>query len=138
MERGLLSNREAQVLSLAVEGHIDESIAQQLDISVATVRGYWLRIRSKLGSGSRSELVAAWVQQNGREERDKERERHRGELSGSQAYDDQALERERAAMDKIMGSLTKEQKAAVASYRKQSDSERKESRTESEPASGED
>lgn len=59
--RSPLSDRESQVLQLASEGHIDESIAACLAISITTVRGYWLRIRSKYGGGSRSELVARYT-----------------------------------------------------------------------------
>src|SRR5690349_13076287 len=81
-----LSEREAEVLRLASEGHIDDSIAVKMGISVSTVRGYWLRIRSKLGAGSRSELVARYV----REQSDK---RH----SAGTAADENAL---RAALNR--------------------------------------
>lgn len=53
----LLSVREREVLDLAVDGRTDEQIAQALGLTVATVNSYWVRIRGKLGSLSRVELV---------------------------------------------------------------------------------
>ncbi|AIE83591.1 LuxR C-terminal-related transcriptional regulator [Fimbriimonas ginsengisoli] len=52
------SSREREVLEFAVSGFTDEQIAQTLGISVSTVNSYWVRIRSKLGQYSRTQLVA--------------------------------------------------------------------------------
>lgn len=56
-----LSPRESEILHLAAEGLIDEQIAQRLEIRPSTVNSYWVRIRSKLGSHSRTELVATLI-----------------------------------------------------------------------------
>jgi len=62
-EDGLgLSLRERQLLQLATRGCIDQSIADQLGISLATVGTYWGRIRIKLGPHNRTELVAKFLQ----------------------------------------------------------------------------
>jgi DNA-binding CsgD family transcriptional regulator len=53
-----LSPREAQLLELAAHGLVDKEIAARLQVSVATVRTYWERIRKKLGASNRAEAVA--------------------------------------------------------------------------------
>ncbi|HWD38610.1 MAG TPA: PAS domain S-box protein [Fimbriimonas sp.] len=53
-----LSDRERQLINLAIAGSTDTAIAQRLGISEATVGTYWGRIRIKLGPYSRTELVA--------------------------------------------------------------------------------
>lgn len=53
-----LSQREQQVLDLAADGMTDLAIGAHLGIKLSTVSSYWMRIRSKLGPFSRSELVA--------------------------------------------------------------------------------
>lgn len=53
-----LSRQEGKVLTYSAEGFSDKEIAQQLGISLDTVRTYWQRIRSKVGGGTRAELVA--------------------------------------------------------------------------------
>jgi PAS domain S-box-containing protein len=58
-QRPWLSGREQQVLELAAEGLTDRAIARRLGISEATVGTYWVRVRAKLGAGTRAQLVAA-------------------------------------------------------------------------------
>jgi len=53
-----LSARESEILKLAAAGQTDVSIAHSLGITVPTVGTYWNRIRSKIGSYSRTEIVA--------------------------------------------------------------------------------
>ncbi|MFQ3587431.1 MAG: helix-turn-helix transcriptional regulator [Fimbriimonadaceae bacterium] len=53
-----LSSRERQILSFAATGLTDKEIARKLDISVSTVRSYWLRLRQKIGGDNRTEVVA--------------------------------------------------------------------------------
>jgi PAS domain S-box-containing protein len=53
-----LSDREAQLLELAAEGLTDAAIAKRLGIRETTVSTYWARIRAKVGTVSRTELVA--------------------------------------------------------------------------------
>jgi PAS domain-containing protein len=48
-------------LELAVEGRTDAQIALALNVSVATVNSYWVRIRGKLGAFSRTELVSDYL-----------------------------------------------------------------------------
>ena len=52
-----LSPREREILVLVAEGRTDESIAEALYISVATVRSHLDRIRDKSGCRRRSELT---------------------------------------------------------------------------------
>ena len=56
-----LSDREHQVLELAAQGFIDQAIATKLGISMGTANTYWGRIRAKLGSVNRAELIANYV-----------------------------------------------------------------------------
>lgn len=58
MKRLNLSPQEEKVLTYSVEGLSDKEIANRLGISLDTVRTYWQRIRSKIGSGTRAEIVA--------------------------------------------------------------------------------
>lgn len=58
MKRLNLSSQEGKVLAYSVEGLSDKDIAIQLGISLDTVRTYWQRIRSKIGAGTRAEIVA--------------------------------------------------------------------------------
>lgn len=53
----LISKREKEVVSLAVEGLSNREIAQRLDLSEHTVKNYIFRIFDKLGVSSRVELV---------------------------------------------------------------------------------
>lgn len=57
-DRNKLSERENTILDLAIEGLTDFQIALKLGIRPSTVNSYWVRIRTKLGSLSRTELVA--------------------------------------------------------------------------------
>src|SRR5689334_16434395 len=59
----LLSTRERQILGLAVEGCTDEQIGQRLGITTSTVNSYWVRIRSKVGLLSRTEIVGGYLRQ---------------------------------------------------------------------------
>jgi DNA-binding NarL/FixJ family response regulator len=52
-----LSTREREVLSLVAAGERDQDIADQLAISIRTVRSYLDRIRDKTGQRRRSELT---------------------------------------------------------------------------------
>ncbi len=54
-----LSSREAEVMSLLVDGHSAAEIAAELTISVSTARNHIAHIYSKLGVGSRASAVAA-------------------------------------------------------------------------------
>lgn len=79
-----LSSRERQILLTAAEGLTDEQIALRLGISTSTVNSYWVRLRGKIGSGSRTELVGHMLRQTAREEVGqyrKEVERLRSELT---------------------------------------------------------
>jgi PAS domain S-box-containing protein len=53
-----LSPREQQLITHAKNGLTDAGIAHELGISEGTVSTYWGRVRIKLGSLSRTELVA--------------------------------------------------------------------------------
>jgi PAS domain S-box-containing protein len=64
---GLLSEREEQVLLLSTKGLTDKEIAKKLNLSIATVNTYWVRIRTKLGGANRAELVAAALHMNAEE-----------------------------------------------------------------------
>jgi PAS domain S-box-containing protein len=58
MESRQLSRQEERVLALARQGFGDKQIAQELGLSPDTVRTYWQRIRTKVGAGTRAEIVA--------------------------------------------------------------------------------
>ena len=57
-----LSEREDQILRLAMRGYTDTAIAHKLGLSEATVGTYWGRVRIKMGPYSRTELVARALQ----------------------------------------------------------------------------
>lgn len=59
-----LSTRERQLLQMASRGHTDQSIANTLGISLATVGTYWGRVRVKLGHANRTELVAKFMREH--------------------------------------------------------------------------
>lgn len=123
-----LSERERQVLDLAAKGHIDESIAQQLQISVATVRGYWLRVRSKLGGSSRAELVGKWVQQTSEDSRLRAAGRHIQDFANVEQATDDAIALERDEMDKILAGLSSAKRKQVEALRRQTDDSRRAAR----------
>jgi two-component system response regulator NreC len=52
-----LSEREEQVLRLIASGYSNKEIAVQLSLSIKTVETYKARLMTKLGIGSRAELV---------------------------------------------------------------------------------
>ena len=55
-----LSEREAEILSLAAEGMTNHEIAAQLFLSERTVKNYINATYPKIGVHDRSEAVAAW------------------------------------------------------------------------------
>jgi DNA-binding CsgD family transcriptional regulator len=59
-----LSDREREILNLAIDGMTDQQIANRLRITSSTVNSYWVRIRGKLGHLGRTELVSKIVQQS--------------------------------------------------------------------------
>lgn len=58
-----LSDREHQVLALVAAGERDQDIAEQMSISVRTVRSYLDRIRDKTGRRRRPELTRLAIEQ---------------------------------------------------------------------------
>ena len=56
-----LGRRETQLLQHAAVGHDDKVIARELELSHATVRGYWRSIRDKLGAMDRAHAVAIGI-----------------------------------------------------------------------------
>lgn len=52
-----LTDREREVLQLITEGHSNQSIAEQLEISVKTVEAHKAHIMSKLGTRNRTDLI---------------------------------------------------------------------------------
>lgn len=61
VRQGLVTAREAEVLSLAADGLTDKEVADRLKVSQGTVRTYWNRIRKKLGATTRAQAVGAFV-----------------------------------------------------------------------------
>jgi ATP/maltotriose-dependent transcriptional regulator MalT len=57
-EETLLSHRELEVLKLIAQGHSNQQIAEQLFISLHTVKTHARRIHSKLGVQRRTQAVA--------------------------------------------------------------------------------
>lgn len=70
-QRSLLSERENEILDLAADGLTDVQIALRLTIRPSTVNSYWVRIRSKLGHRSRTELVAMSLRKEAKDEQAK-------------------------------------------------------------------
>lgn len=54
-----LTGREVEVLSLLALGHTNREIARRLHVSVRTVETHRARIRDKLGTETRADLIAA-------------------------------------------------------------------------------
>lgn len=54
--------RQREVLSLLARGHTDSQIAQELGISVATVRTYLARLYRDNGFANRTEAAIAWLE----------------------------------------------------------------------------
>jgi DNA-binding NarL/FixJ family response regulator len=66
-EDDLLSAREREVLDLLAAGHIYKTMAEQLQISIPTIRTYLKRICTKLHVKNRSEAIAkAFSQTSGK------------------------------------------------------------------------
>lgn len=57
-----VSPQEAQILNLASKGATDREIAIELGLKVGTVRTYWNRLRLKLNSNRRVDLIGGWVE----------------------------------------------------------------------------
>lgn len=53
-----LSNREREIVARAARGATDKEIADDLDLTVATLRTYWMRVRDKLGAVNRTHAIA--------------------------------------------------------------------------------
>jgi DNA-binding CsgD family transcriptional regulator len=60
--RSELSPKEREILRRAMIGLTDKAIAQELGISPATVKSYWVRIRQKVGGFTRTQAVANEMQ----------------------------------------------------------------------------
>lgn len=52
-----LSPREEEVVALCIEGLTNDAIAGRLGLSIGTVNTYWLRIKTKVGGGGRTDTV---------------------------------------------------------------------------------
>jgi DNA-binding CsgD family transcriptional regulator len=63
-----LSKQEARVLKCSIAGLSDQGIADELGLSLDTVRTYWQRIRAKSGGGPRAEVIACHVEAGARVE----------------------------------------------------------------------
>lgn len=61
-----LSEREAEVIRLAGEGYTDKEICVRLELSLSTIRCYWIRIRQKCNAHNRCQAVAECVAGNGK------------------------------------------------------------------------
>lgn len=116
-----LSARESEVLELAADGLIDTAIAARLEISVATVRGYWMRIRSKMGVASRAELVARHVKMTALASLGDLFDDDDSAWTSARLEADRALAEERAAMDLLLHDMTPAQRASVAALRQKMD-----------------
>ena len=60
---GLLSQREIETLKLAAKGMSNKDIADELFLSVRTVKAHLSNIFNKLGVGSRSEAIIKGLRQ---------------------------------------------------------------------------
>ncbi len=118
---GNISERESQVLAMAAQGMTDDSIAKELDISVATVRGYWLRVRTKLGGSSRAELVGQWIGLNSKAESARVAEEHQSQTRGNREEFERVLADERTAIDDVFNNATATQRKRITDIRRDSD-----------------
>ena len=55
------SNREREVIQLLAQGKSNAQIAESLRIEVSTVESHIHHVLSKLGFGSRTEIVVWWL-----------------------------------------------------------------------------
>lgn len=99
-----LSAREREVLYLATQGCADKEIAVKLDISIATVNSYWVRVKSKLGPHTRSKLICDYLE---------------AEFAETQKSLQEENQRLRAAFEELLGkganlSLFKENWVTIA------------------------
>ena len=99
----------------------DEAIASALDISVGTVRGYWLRIRTKLGGSGRAELVAQWMQLNSAEDGERLARDYNDRTQSNHEAFETVLAKERASMDELFKHMNAEQRATMERIRGRSD-----------------
>lgn len=116
-----MSPREEELLGLASEGLTDEAIAVSLGISVATIRGYWLRIRTKLGGSGRAQLVGQWVQQNSDSRNKSNAQNHQEDLDANRDQFELILANERAQTDLLIGQLDDRTREKIESVRRDSD-----------------
>ncbi|WP_442482404.1 response regulator [Aeoliella sp. SH292] len=58
-----LSAREKEVLGLIAQGHTNQAVADQLDVSVKTIESYRSRLMEKLGLQNRADLTRFAVEQ---------------------------------------------------------------------------
>ncbi len=63
-----LSKQEVRVLECSIAGLSDKGIAEELGLSLDTIRTYWQRIRAKAGGGARAEVIASYVEASARSE----------------------------------------------------------------------
>ena len=117
-----LSEREQQVLDLAVQGYTDDMIANALSIEKGTVNSYWVRIRSKLGHLSRTHLVANYVQSNADVSRAAGDAANRTAVNALAQENTDILERERAAHRDEMQNVVSKADQASAEQREALDS----------------
>lgn len=68
VSEGPLSNRERQVLQLAMNGLTDDAVAKTLGISKRTVRFHLANASHKQGVATRAQLIAKTARQSGRTE----------------------------------------------------------------------
>src|ERR1044072_8712318 len=70
-----LSSRELEIVMEAAAGLTDKEIAKRLDLSIASVRTYWERLRLKLDATNRGHAIALALRTLVMEQRTKETER---------------------------------------------------------------
>ncbi len=58
-----LSAREREVLGLIAQGHTNQAVADQLDVSVKTIESYRSRLMEKLGLRNRADLTRFAIEQ---------------------------------------------------------------------------
>lgn len=103
-----LSERELEVLELAIAGHTDVAIAQKLGIQAGTVNSYWVRIRGKLGNFSRTELAARFVQQNADSALSAHNDQHTADAATLADQHRELLEKANAEIEWLKAQLAKE------------------------------
>lgn len=109
------------MLNMAAQGYTDDRIAAELKISVATVRGYWLRVRGKLGGTSRTELASKWIQLRSSAEGDRVAQEHLSQSQYQQEEFQRLLADERSAVDRMLKDGTPSQRQRIKEIRNDSD-----------------